>query len=429
MSKKDYSRQAEKRQRVRKITLIVGVDIGKEMNAVTFMNKEGEVLGSHPKMYNSRAGFEYFVKIINEAKGKNGLKEVLIGLEPTGHYWRKLAYFAKNNGYEVRFIRTTALKHQRELDESSSAKNDKRDALTIANITREGKYIDTLIEDGFVRQLRTLSKVRERIIKHNVRVKNTLHSALDDYFPELIKIFKTMHARGLWAVLERCPFPEDVVRMRLSTLEKLIGKASRQKKAKTVQKAAALKNAARESIGLKDIGEADRYRITLCLDDVKRTEGMVKELKKKLTGLLEQIPSAEYLVSIPGVGPLSAAVFLGELGNLENFHNARQIVKYAGYDPMESDSGSRMGRRFISKKGRWLMRKFLFFMSMQVIVNSEYFKTYYHRKLETKNQYGQVLRKKEALCAVAIKLIKVIFALMRDKRAFQDTASELRLAA
>ena len=429
MSRKDYSRQTEKSQRIKSTALIVGVDIGKEFNAVTCMNKEGEVLGSYPKVYNSRAGFEYFVRIVDEAKGKYGLEEVLIGLEPTGHYWRKLAYFAKTKGHEVRFIRTTALKHQRELDESSSAKNDKRDALTIANITREGKYIDTVIEDGFVRQLRTLSKVRERVIKHSVRAKNTLHAALDDYFPELRKIFKTMHSRGLWAVLERCPFPEDVMSVRVSTLEKLIGKASRQKKAKAVQKAAALKNAARESIGLKDIGEADRYRIKLCLDEVKRTERMVKELKKNLTGLLEQIPYAEYLVSIPGVGPLSAAVVLGELGNPGNFHNARQIVKYAGYDPMESDSGSRIGRRFISKKGRWLMRKFLFFMSMRVVVCSAYFRAYYQRKLTTKNQYGQVMRKKEALCAVAIKLIKVIFALMKDKRAFQDTTRELRLAA
>ena len=56
-------------------------------------------------------------------------------------------------------MRTTALKHHRELDESSSAKSDKRDALTMAN-TREGKYIDTVIEDGVLRQLRTLSKAR-----------------------------------------------------------------------------------------------------------------------------------------------------------------------------------------------------------------------------------------------------------------------------
>lgn len=134
-------------------------------------------------------------------------------------------------------------------------------------------------------------------------------------------------------------------------------------------------------------------------------------------------------MSIPGVGPLSGAVFLEELGNPGNVHTARQAVKYAGYDPMESDSGARIGRRFISKQGRWLMRKFLFFMSMQVIVKSEYFKTYYHWKLATQSKYGQVMMKKEAFCAVAIKLIKVIFTLIRDKRAFQDTPHTLKLVA
>ena len=68
-------------------------------------------------------------------------------MEPTGHYWRKIAFFAKEQSHEVRFVRTTAVKHQRELDESSSAKSDIRDAFTIGNIVREGKYIDTVIED------------------------------------------------------------------------------------------------------------------------------------------------------------------------------------------------------------------------------------------------------------------------------------------
>jgi transposase len=124
------------------------VDVGKAWNAVGFMDKEGSVLGSCAKLYNSREGFEQFVKMTEGFKERQGMKDVLIGLEPTGHYWRKLAYFAKDQGYEVRFVRTTALKHHRELDESSSAKSDKRDALTIANITREGKYIDVIEDSG-----------------------------------------------------------------------------------------------------------------------------------------------------------------------------------------------------------------------------------------------------------------------------------------
>jgi transposase len=147
---------------------------------------------------------------------------------------------------------------------------------------------------------------------------------------------------------------------------------------------------------------------------------MLKDIDRQMKKVLKEMPSAPYLLSIPGVGPLSAAVFLGELGDPACFHNARQIVKYAGYDPQESDSGAWVSRKFISKKGRWLMRKYLFFMSMRVVVLSKYFQDYYQRKLETKNRVGQQPRRKEILCAVAIKLIKVISALLRDKRKFDD---------
>jgi transposase len=253
MSERDYNRQVVKRERINRATLVVGVDIGNAWNAVGFMDKEGNVLGSCAKLYNSREGFEQFVKMTEGFKARQGMRDVLIGLEPTGHYWRKLAYFAKDQGYDVRFVRTTALKHHRELDESSSAKSDKRDALTIANITREGKYIDTVIEDGVVRQLRTLSKLRERLLRYSVGAKNALHAVLDDYFPELHEIFWSMNSRSLWAILDRCPFPEDMVLMKRSILRELIACSSR-KKAGAVQKAKALCQAAKKSIGVKRIG-------------------------------------------------------------------------------------------------------------------------------------------------------------------------------
>jgi len=167
----------------------------------------------------------------------------------------------------------------------------------------------------------------------------------------------------------------------------------------------------------------------MCLEEVKRTVLTIKDMDLQLKCMVKDIPSASCLMSIPGIGPLSAAVFLGELGDPAHFHNAPQIVKYAGYDPQESDSGSWVGRKFISKKGRWLLRKYLFFMSMRVVVLSNYFQEYYLRKLATKNRVGQQPRRKEILCAVAIKLIKVIFALLRDKRGFEDLAPATAAAA
>ena len=121
MHTKQYIRQMEKRQRIGRHTLVIGIDIGSEFNAVCLMDKEGEAFGQYPKIFNSRKGFDYFHTVVEKAKRKRGFTDVLIGMEPTGHYWRKIAFFSKGMGYEVRFVRTTALKHQRELDESSSA--------------------------------------------------------------------------------------------------------------------------------------------------------------------------------------------------------------------------------------------------------------------------------------------------------------------
>ena len=74
MSERDYNRQAAKRQRISKATLIVGVDVGNAFNAVGFMNKDGNVLGSCAKLYNSREGFEEFVKMIEGLKAKHHLE-------------------------------------------------------------------------------------------------------------------------------------------------------------------------------------------------------------------------------------------------------------------------------------------------------------------------------------------------------------------
>lgn len=404
------------------------MDIGCEFNAMGLMNKEGEILGRYPKIYNSRKGFNYFIKVIEDTKRKNRLIDVLIGMEPTGHYWRKIAYFAKDKGYDVKFIRTTALKHQRELDESSSSKCDMKDALTIANITREGKYIDTVIEDGLLRHLRTLSKVRERIQRYNTGSKHALKAVLDDYFPELKQIFWSMKAKGLWAVLDRCPFPEDVLKLGPVKIAEIIAKSSR-RRAEAEQKALKLYQDARESIGLKEIGIADRYRVKMYLEEVRRSEEQLKDIEQQMKNLLKQVPYAKYILSIPGIGILSTAIFLGELGNPFYFKHPKQIIKYSGYDPVESDSGQWIGRRRISKKGRWLLRKYLFFMSMRVVHRSPYFRSYYNRKLKTKTRFGQMLSKKEGLCAVVIKLIKVIFALLRDNRIFTTEAPALALAA
>lgn len=417
MSGRDYTKQLERRQKITKRTLVVGIDVGSKVNAMGMMNKEGDIIGRYPKIYNSRKGFEYFKEIIEKEKQTYGFRKVLIGVEPTGHYWRKIVCYAKEQGYEVKFIRTTALRHQREVDESSSSKSDVRDALTLTNLVREGKYIDTVIEEGELSQLRTLSKIREKIRRSSTSGQHRLGAVLDDYFPELKDEFWSMKAKGLWAILERTPYPKDLSKKNVEEIAEILSKSSR-RKAKSMEKAKRIHKAAQESIGLKSIGVGAEYRLKISLEEVKRSEAELKEIEKKMKKLLERIPSAEIIQSIPGVGTVTTAVFLGELGNPKHFKGHKQMVKYAGYDPQENDSGNRVCGKIISKKGRWLLRKYLYFIGLRVIHHNKFFRDYYEKKLKIKNRFGRLLEKKEALCAVIIKFIKVVFALLRDGKKF-----------
>jgi transposase len=416
MRRENYNKQVEKRQRIRSTTMIIGMDIGSEFNAMCLMDKGGTVVGRYPKIYNSRKGFDYFHAIIEQMKTKHGLTDVLIGMEPTGHYWRKIAFFAIEKGHEVRFVRTTALKHQREVDESSSAKSDMRDAYTIANIVGEGKYIDTIIEDGVFRQLRTLAHTRERIMRSVIGSTHCVQAVLNDYFPELRKLFWSMKSKGLMALLSIYPFPEDVLKAGLPGVTALLGHATR-RKGQAREKAEKIFQAAAESVGLRVIGDADRARLMGYLEEIKQADVRRTALERQITDLVKEIPLAEYIMSLSGMGPLSCGIFLGELGNPEYFKSPKQIVKYAGYDPKENDSGSWTGRKIISKKGRWLLRKCLYFMALRVVHSSAFFKEYYEHK---KKGFHRPLEKKEAICAVIIKLIRVIFALIRDRRMFTE---------
>jgi transposase len=51
------------------------------------------------------------------------------------------------------------------------------------------------------------------------------------------------------------------------------------------------------------------------LEEVNRTDLIIKDIEREIKRMLKDTPRAEYRLFLPGIGPISAAVFLGELGN------------------------------------------------------------------------------------------------------------------
>ena len=170
-------------------TLIVGVDVAKMVQWARFVDYRGAEVGKAISFRNDRQGFEYILTKI-EALCKGKFEKVIIGMEPTGHYWKTLANYLMKAGCKVVGVNPYHTKKSKELDDNSPTKCDKKDAITIARLVKDGRYFDPYLPQNVYAELRVLSNTRVSILKRSSAVKNTITAILDEYFPEIVKVFK-----------------------------------------------------------------------------------------------------------------------------------------------------------------------------------------------------------------------------------------------
>lgn len=87
--------QVEKLSLVRGDVIIVGVDVAKKKNVARFFDTDGFELCKYFKFRNDRAGILSFISKCLNIKEQQGAERIVIGMEPSGHYWEPLAYFLK----------------------------------------------------------------------------------------------------------------------------------------------------------------------------------------------------------------------------------------------------------------------------------------------------------------------------------------------
>jgi len=121
----------------------------------------------------------------------------------------------------------------------------------------------------------------------------------------------------------------------------------------------------------------------------------------------------EILTSIDGVGKDSASSFLTEIGNINNFESPKQLIAFAGTDPSIYQSGSSVNiRGSISKRGNSHLRRALWHMARATTVWNETLKSYYDKKRNEGKTF------KQSVIAVANKLIRIIFTMLKNRTKF-----------
>jgi len=401
-------------------TLIVGVDVAKAVHWARFVDYRGKEVCKAISFRNSREGFEKIVTRIREICNGKMFREkydkVLIGMEPTGHYWKTLANYLIKADYKVVGVNPYHTKKAKELDDNSPTKNDKKDAITIARLVKDGRYFEPYLPEGVYSELRNLSNARIGIVKRVGAIKNTITAVLDEYFPEIWTVFKyPLKGKASRQILISCPFPSYILEMSEEEVLAEIKKAV--KKTVGIKKVKQLREAAATSVGVRYGLESARIKLRWLLEELALIESQLVEVEEAMEKYLYQTGYAERLLSIKGIGIITAASFLGEVGDPLRFNSARQIARYAGYNLIEDSSGKSKSGTCISKRGRKQLRNVLYQMAFTMVGKGGELKSLYQYLITRGNN---PLKKKQALVVISKKIITIIYSLLKKQDMYQS---------
>ncbi|UNJ81243.1 Mobile element protein (plasmid) [Metabacillus dongyingensis] len=169
-------------------TLIVGVDIAKHNHVARAQDFRGLELGKTCFFENTKEGFQSFLDWIDQLVKGCKLNQVIVGMEPTGHYWLNLAHLLKENDIKFVSVNPLHVKRSKELDDNSPTKNDVKDAKVIAQLVKDGRYAEPTIPQGVYAELRVAKKLRDLLNVDLQIVQGQIHNWLDRYFPEFIRL-------------------------------------------------------------------------------------------------------------------------------------------------------------------------------------------------------------------------------------------------
>lgn len=411
-------------QRIEEITpttLILGVDIAKTTQWARFTDYRGIEFGKALSFKNNRAGFESIVARIEALCNTKALRQpydnVIVGMEPTGHYWKALANYLMKAGYRVVGVNPYHTKKAKELYDNSPTKNDKKDALTIARLVKDGSYFDPYLPTEVYAELRVLSNSRASEMKRSNAVKNTITAILDEYFPEFTEVFKyPLKGKASRQVLKSCPFPSLILSLGEEGVLGEIRKAV--KRSVGLKKVRELLRTASESIGVDYGIESSHQRLKSLIEEQEMIEHRLAVIESSMAEQLTATGYAESLLSIKGIGVVTAAEFLGEVGDPLRFSDWRQIANYAGYNLVEDSSGKNKSGTVISKRGRSQLRSVLYQMAFTMVGQNPEMKSL-HQYMTTREK--NPLKKKQSLIVVSKKIIAVIYSLLKKKATYEPT--------
>ena len=399
----------EKIKRITPDTLICGIDIGKTKCCARFCDYRG--MEVYRKVWFDRTNnLDAIGCQITAAMYKENKNDVIISFEPTGHYWLNIDEYFKDCGQETVLMPTYTVKQEKEQYDQNPTKSDPKDALLIARLTSEGKYVKPIERDEMYQDICSGYQIYDDIQIEINRTKNKIHVWNDKYFPELERVYK-IDSVGIKPIYKKQLIPSEINDMELEDFIELMTKNNGYAKKSNIIN---LKKLCEKSNAI-NIDNFSKYEIKRLYDRYEELVKELEEVKNKLIELASQIDYVEKLVEISGVNYISVIGIIAETGDLRNYEHAKQVIKMSGLSLKENSSGKKKGKKHISKRGRSKLRRNLKQIGISLVKNNNFFLQLYNYYI---TQRDNKLSKLVSINAIIRKFTYIMMSIIKTGESF-----------
>jgi transposase len=318
-----------------------GIDWAEDHHDIALVDRDGQLLARR-RISDDAAGLAQLLALLAE-HGDTGADPVPVAIEtPRG----LLTACLRAAGRQVYPINPMAVARYRDRHTVAGKKSDHGDAVVLANVLRTDRHAHRPLpaDTELAQAIAVLARAQQDAVWDRTQAHNKLRSHLREYYPGFLAAFAS--ARGgilrpeARTILAAAPTPADAAKLTATQLRTLLRKAGRRRGAQA--EAARLREAFRapQMRQLPLVEAAMGWQALALLGQLDAACTAADDLERAATESFSLHPDAGIITSFPGLGALTGARVLAEIGDdRSRFQDAKGLKAYAGAAPITRASG------------------------------------------------------------------------------------------
>ena len=389
---------------------VIGMDVGKYFHHACVLDIDGTQVLSKRINQNEKS-----LRALFSTFSANDHK-VLVVVDQPNNIGRLTVAVAQDIGIDVRYLPSLAMRQLSRIH-AGNAKTDIRHAYIIAhaakNLPESLRSVDR-VEEAFL-QLKVLNGIDEDLARSYTRLINQIRSALVGCYPQFEQALRgqIIHRKWVLHLLARYGGPTKI---------KSLGKAKaaafarRYKERNPEPIIDAIFAAISEQTATIAGAQYAEMGVAMSAKDALLKLEHRKQIEQEVIELINDIPHTQILLSMPGIGPKTAAQILMTTGDMSDFPTAGHLASYAGLSPRTNQSGTSIMSNSLNRAGNKKLKNALWQSSFASIRFHERSRQFYERKRREGKRHNA------AVVALARRGLNVLYAMMRNHECYRDPA-------